>query len=59
MNDYARGALEALAWVRSITTGIEGKKERWEILKKEVESAQNDIMSGIAIDFRQRLSLGI
>ena len=59
MNDYAKGAVETLAWVQSLTSSLEKKQDRWERLKKEVDKAQNDLMSGIAIDFRKRLSLGV
>jgi len=59
LNDYAKGAVETLAWVQSLTSSLEKKQDRWERLKKEVDKAQNDLMSGIAIDFRKRLSLGV
>lgn len=59
MNDYAKGAVETLAWIQSLTSSLDKKQDRWERLKKEVDKAQNDLMSGIAIDFRKRLSLGV
>jgi len=59
LNDYAKGAVETLAWIQSLTSSLDKKQDRWERLKKEVDKAQNDLMSGIAIDFRKRLSLGV
>jgi len=59
MNDYAKGAVEALAWIQSLTSELEREQDRWERLGREVDKAQNELMSGIAVDFRKRLSLGI
>ena len=50
MNDFARGALEALAWFESLLG--QGDLER---LRQEVSAAKEDLLSGMAIDFRYRL----
>jgi len=50
MREYVRGSLEALLWVKSML-----ESENLEAVKREVENAINDIMAGIAIDFRERL----
>jgi hypothetical protein len=49
LNDYARGALEALAWVMSI---LDEPKVRCEI-----EGARDDILNGTSVDFRRRLRM--
>jgi len=59
MNDYAKGAVEALAWIQSLTSELEREQDRWERLGREVDKAQSELMSGIAVDFRKRLSMGI
>jgi hypothetical protein len=51
MNDYARGALEALAWVLNM---IEDGDEQVRI-KRQVEGARDDLLRGVTLDFRQRL----
>jgi len=58
MNEYIRGAFEALAWVQTV---IEKQKmtdkhpSRWESLNEEIEEAIRDIRKGISVDFRERL----
>ncbi len=50
MGDYARGALEAVAWVQSLL----GRTDP-ETLKQEVLGARSEILAGAAVDFRERL----
>jgi len=50
MNDYARGALEVLAWVESLLT-----RGDLETLRREVVGARSEILAGAAVDFRDRL----
>lgn len=51
MNDYARGALEALSWVRELLRRV----GNLEAARREVEDALEDIMQGVGVDFRHRL----
>ena len=51
LNEYARGALEALTWVRGLLKKNLGNKE----VLREVELAIDDILSGVSVDFRNRL----
>ena len=57
MNDYVRGAFEALNWVHSLLDDIESEKDLDRVKKavKEVDSAMDDIREGVAVDFRYRL----
>lgn len=56
MNDLARGALEALAWVRGIAENTDPANPRsWNKFLGEIESAKEDILHGAAVDFRLRL----
>lgn len=50
MNDYTRGALEALAWVESLLGRVDLDQ-----LKREVAGARGDLLAGLAVDFRDRL----
>jgi len=51
VNDYARGALEALAWILAMLDdgGDVGR------IRRKVEGARDDLLRGISVDFRQRL----
>jgi len=57
MNDYARGALETLAWVGSLMgpVGSEQAAATLARLHNEVEGAQTELLHGSAVDFRARL----
>jgi hypothetical protein len=55
MNDYCKGALEALAWVELLINRLSESPKGLEKLKAEVESAKQDILNGVGIDFRHRL----
>lgn len=58
MNDLARGALEALAWVLSLAEKVDLSNPRsWNKFLGEVESAKEDILQGAAVDFRLRLRI--
>lgn len=50
MNDYAHGVLEAFAWVESLLARVDA-----EPLKREVAGARGDLLSGLAVDFRDWL----
>jgi hypothetical protein len=59
LNDYCRGALECLAWVQNLMGEFDpGRPETWRKVRDEVDSAKEDILSGVAVDFRTRLRLG-
>jgi hypothetical protein len=55
MNDYTRGAFEALSWVESLIENLKHNPEGWKTLTKEVNDATIDIKHGIGVDFRYRL----
>jgi len=51
VNDYARGALEALAWALGlIEEGLDIAH-----LRRQLEGARDDLLRGITLDFRVRL----
>jgi hypothetical protein len=52
MNDFCKGALEALFYAKTLTD----KDLSLEQLQKELNSAITDLYNGIAIDFRERLA---
>lgn len=51
MNDYAMGALEALCWAVQILDEAKDAKQA----RRAIEDARDDLISGIATDFRDRL----
>jgi hypothetical protein len=51
MNDYARGALEALAWVLGMIENGDASAR----LRRQLEGARDDLLRGVTLDFRQRL----
>lgn len=55
MNDYTRGAFEALSWVESLIDDLKHHPEGWKIITKEVNDATIDIKRGVGVDFRYRL----
>lgn len=57
MNDYARGALEALSYVESLMTQLDrsNSDNSWKQLQSEVIGARNDLLRGAVVDFRDRL----
>ena len=57
MNEYCRGAVEALAWVQFLLAELEKDEERWEKFRKEMNEARDELMSGVAVDFREKLRL--
>ena len=55
MNDYAKGAFECLSWLEARLADLEGRKDSWGLLKREVGDAIHDIRRGVGVDFRERL----
>jgi len=50
MNEYCRGALEALSWARSL---LETRSVNQ--VRGMLDQAKEDILNGCAIDFAERL----
>ena len=59
LNDYSKGALEALAWVQQLVKKLKRDPNGWARLEGEMEAAKNDMLNGIGVDFRDRLRLGV
>jgi hypothetical protein len=55
LNDYVRGAFEALSWTKEVLSASKKDPAQVERVLKEIEGAIEDIRSGIAVDFRNRL----
>lgn len=53
MNEYGRGALEALSWVRRLLREERDLKR----VKAEVEKVVEMILNGVAVDFRRRMGV--
>jgi len=53
LNDYARGALEALAWVLSLLDELQDPR----MIRRQVEGARDDILRGSSIDFREKIKI--
>ncbi len=50
MNDYAHGPLEALAWVLGPLEETEDPHR----LRRNLEGARDDLLSGVSVNFRDR-----
>jgi len=60
VNDYVRGAFEALSWTHVLLVNIHPKKDPLGHLDKvirELEAAIDDIREGVAVNFRDRLKI--
>ena len=56
MNDYCKGALEALAWVQRLVEDVDPVDARsWARFVGELQAVKEEILRGIAVDFRSRL----
>jgi len=55
LNDYVRGAFEALSWTKEVLVASKKDPAQVDRVLKEIEGAIEDIRSGIAVDFRNRL----
>jgi len=56
LNDYCRGALEALAWVQVILENVDPMNGKsWAGFINELQAVKEEILSGIAVDFRSRV----
>lgn len=51
MNDYAHGALEALAW----TLGLLDETQDLGRIRRQLEGARDDLLAGVTVNFRKRL----
>ncbi|MBS7642765.1 MAG: hypothetical protein QW374_04985 [Candidatus Bathyarchaeia archaeon] len=51
MNDYTKGALEAITWAILV---LKDSKDIREAIA-ELESARDSILRGIAVDFREKI----
>lgn len=59
MNDYSKGALEALAWVQQLVKDLKRDPDGWARMEREIAAAKNEMLNGIGVDFRDRLRLGV
>ena len=55
MNEYCKGAFEALSWLESLLPDLKDNPQGWKLLEQEVNDAMIDIKRGIGVDFRYRL----
>jgi hypothetical protein len=51
VNDYAHGALEALAWALNLLEVTEDLGR----IRRQLEGARDDLLAGVSVNFRQRL----
>jgi len=58
VNDYCRGALEALAWVQRLVEDVDPQDGKsWAGFVGELQAAKEEILGGVAVDFRSRLRI--
>ena len=56
MRDYIEGAFEALSWVRMLIKNSMGRCSCQRILE-EIERAIEEMQTGVAVDFRRRITV--
>ena len=55
MNEYRRGAFEALSWLEGLLQDLKDDPQGWKLMEQEINDAMTDIRRGIGVDFRYRL----
>jgi len=53
LNDYSRGAFEALSWARKLTRKCKSLEE----VEKRLDEALNRMKAGSALEFSERIML--
>ena len=56
MRDYAEGAFEALSWIRTLIKNSNERCQTCQRILEEIEEAIDEMQTGVAIDFRRRVS---
>ncbi len=59
MNEYAKGASEALVWVQGLMGDLVKGEDRWDVMKREVDDAKEDLVKGVGVDLRVRLQRNV
>jgi hypothetical protein len=57
LRDYAEGALEALSWIRMMIRGSNERCRTCQRVLEEIEDALDEMQTGVAVDFRRRISV--
>jgi hypothetical protein len=55
MNDRAAGAFEAVSYMREFLRENENRQDLSRVMDRELSGLIDDISSGVAVDFRERL----
>jgi len=53
MDEYMKGALEALAWVQLLIERKRGKDK----VKKEIEEVRDMLLKGVAVNFKKQIEI--
>ena len=57
MRDYAEGAFEALSWIRMMIKSSSEQCHTCQHVLEEIEDAIEEMQTGVAVDFRRRISV--
>ena len=57
MRDYAAGAFEALSWVKTLIKHSRTRCETCQRVLEQIEDAIEQMQTGVAVDFRRRITI--
>jgi len=57
VNDYAAGAFEALSWIRMMIKRSNERCQTCQRVLEEIEEALDEMQTGVAVDFRRRITV--
>jgi len=57
LRDYAEGAFEALSWIRMLIKGSSERCRTCQRVLEEIEEAIDEMQTGVAVDFRRRITV--
>ena len=57
MRDYIEGAFEALSWVRTLIKDSKMRCRTCQRVLEEIEEAFEEMQTGVAVDFRRRITV--
>ena len=57
MRDYAEGAFEALSWIRMLIKNSNERCRTCQRVLEEIEKVIDEMQTGVAVDFRRRITV--
>ena len=57
LRDYTAGAFEALSWIRMMIKRSRERCQTCQHVLEEIEEAMDEMQTGVAVDFRRRITV--